>query len=498
MVNVGTELDRACDHDASRTALVAAGSELTLSRGQLLGRVRRMTEVLRGQGVRPGDRVALLAGNTFNHVTAWYAALRAGAIVVDVNYLLGAASQQALLADADPTVVVAEPGLLAEGVTPDRAVVMAADAWTRTTREAVPAERTVEDPAVIAYTSGTTGTPKGVVHTHGAVAAQLELLRVTCGYDATWTSYVAIPLFSLHGYLPQVAAALRVGARVVLDDKFTAERFAAMTRRYAIHYTTLSSPMLPALLALPPGEAPDLSHIRVMTCGGAPLHPDVRTAFESRYGLHLTQGYACTEVLGAFVMDLDGEAPPGAAGRLYPRDRDLVRVVDDVGGAVPPGTPGEILFDRSVTMQGYWNRPDETEAAFVDGRWYATGDVGHLDEDGFLTLLDRKKDVIFRGGFNIFSAEVERSLAHHPAIHEATVVAGPHARLGEVPVAYVVLRDGQTTTPDALRAHVRERLGRLHEPDVVHLVDRGDLPRNSLGKVQKSELRVRLRAEDGS
>ena len=216
--------------------------------------------------------------------------------------------------------------------------------------------------------------------------------------------------------------------------------------------------------------------------------------------MHLTQGYSCTEVLGAFVMDIDGDAPHGAAGRVYPDERlangPVVRVVDDDLRPVAAGERGEIQFHRRFAMARYWGAPEATEDAFVGGDWYATGDIGSVDQDGFLAVLDRKKDVIIRGGFNIYSAEIERVLTQHPGVAESAVVGRPDLALGEVPVAFVVPTDASVSA-ELLHQYVRGRLGRLKEPATIELVAYDELPRNGLGKVIKAQLRARLATTSG-
>jgi acyl-CoA synthetase (AMP-forming)/AMP-acid ligase II len=205
---------------------------------------------------------------------------------------------------------------------------------------------------------------------------------------------------------------LRFGGTVVLDDKFDPIRFAEMSRRYPITYTTLSSPMIPRLLELDENNTIDLSHLRVLSCGGAPLHQDDRTAFEDRFGVHLTQGYSSTEVLGAFVMELHGDAPVGAAGKVFSDRDDPIRIMkDDIGTAADVGQVGEIAFHRSCALQRYWTQQETGDSTFIGDEWYATGHIGRFDDDGYLYVLDRKKDVVIRGGFNIFSAEIERVLS---------------------------------------------------------------------------------------
>jgi len=175
---------------------------------------------------------------------------------------------------------------------------------------------------------------------------------------------------------------------------------------------------------------------------------------------------------------------------------DPIRIMsDDTGTAADVGAIGEIAFHRSCALQKYWSQPDDDDSAFVAGQWHATGDIGRMDEDGYLFVLDRKKDVVIRGGFNIFSAEIERVLTSHPAVLEAVVVAAPSERLGEVPIAFVVCEPGDDISSDDLQDYARVRLGRLKTPESITKVQFDDLPRNSIGKVQKAELRDRVRVQ---
>jgi long-chain acyl-CoA synthetase len=461
-------------------------------------RVESLAAFLRRQGTCPGDRVAILQANSVDHVISWYAILRCGAICVDLNIALSAQQWAAMLDDCTPR------GLLTDLANHERASLArslsAVDVTVWSCAEATtPIGDDAElaglepvagsDVALIAYTSGTTGTPKGVMHSHAGIRAELDLLIDACGFASDWTSYVAIPLFSMHGYLPQVAVLLTVGGTVVLADKFDPREFAAASHTYQISYTTLSSPMLPALCSLTGAEQPDFSSLKILSCGGAPLHPDRRAEFEKRLGAVVTEGYGLTEALGAFVMNIDGSAPHGASGRVYPTaSEDTLRIQDENGSPVPVGTSGEIAFHRSKALLGYW--PDI--AAIPDGSdWFPTGDVGRIDAEGYLYLLDRKKDVILRGGFTIYSAEIERVLTEDPAVREATVIGIPDTRVGEVPIAFVVLADDASHDGHQarLKGLVREQLGPLKGVEQVIFLTFDDLPRNALGKVMKPALR---------
>ena len=497
--NVSLDIESGARKWADKPAIVHAPSGLVVSYRELAHRIELVTGSLRAHGIKTGDRVAIVEGNTVNHVVSWYGILRAGALAVDFNFLLSGYEWGHVYADCGPQIAIAgsqfAQTISASGNQP---------VWSMEslTEQPSPQElrtskmQSLDDPAVIAYTSGTTGLPRGVVHSHRSLARQLNLLQRACGYDEHWTSYVAVPLFALQGFLPQVAATLRFGGTVILDDKFDPDRFAEVSQQYPISYTTLSSPMIPRLLALGEKTTIDLSHIRLLSCGGAPLHQDDRTAFEDRFGVHVTQGYSSTEVLGAFVMELYGDAPHGAAGKVFSDRSDPIRIMsDDTGTAADVGAIGEIAFHRSCALQKYWSQPDDDDSAFVAGQWHATGDIGRMDEDGYLFVLDRKKDVVIRGGFNIFSAEIERVLTSHPAVLEAVVVAAPSERLGEVPIAFVVCEPGDDISSDDLQDYARVRLGRLKTPESITKVQFDDLPRNSIGKVQKAELRDRVRVQ---
>lgn len=506
--NVAADLLVQAANDPSAPALVRG--DIVWDYGRLAREAIAFASSCRASGVVDGDRVALVVGSRPEHVACWYGTMLAGAIVVDVSPLLGDEEWLAILRDASPRVIVCDDeyagrlrrvcGLVGAG---DSLVVLGdpSDAHSRARSSGVAdpaavAPKRADDVAIIAYTSGTTGLPKGVAHAHGSVRRQLDLLASLHRLGPGDFVYQAVPLFPLHGFLPQVASAIRGGAAVILADKFSPVDFAEASRRHPITYVTLSSPMLQRVLELPVDHRPDLRSLRVVTVGGAPLQPESRRRFEDALGVHVTQGYGMTEMLGVYVADYDG-APVGSCGRQHPPHGELVVVLDDDGRRLPPGEVGEFAVHRSCALRGYWNDPERTREAFT-GEWFRTGDIGRIDEDGYFYLLDRKKDVIIRGGFNIYSAEIERVLVEHPDVAEATVVGAPDDALGEVPVAYVVPIDGvvdANALADALDTFVRERLGSLKSLRQVHVVAYDTLPRNALGKVLKRELRSELIAQ---
>jgi acyl-CoA synthetase (AMP-forming)/AMP-acid ligase II len=495
-MNVAGDLEAAALRLVGKAAIVSADGIHAVSYQQLQQAVERISAFLDQRGVRPGDRVAILQSNSWEHIASWYAIVRIGGVCVDLNVAASSEQWARMLDDCSPRGVLVDDSRLTAAAAAIVATTDGVQLWLVTDavnqQVATPPfyDAAATDIALIAYTSGTTGLPKGVMHSHGGVRAEIDLLIETCGYEEHWTSYVAIPLFSMHGYLPQVAVVCTVGGTVIVAGKFDPHEFAAASHRHKIAYTTLASPMLPSLCALPADERPDLRGIKTMSCGGAPLHPDARAELERALGVHLTQGYGLTEILGAFVMDIDGTAPYGASGRVYPAGfHDTLRIQDDEGAPLPRGEAGEIAFHRTRATVGYW--PDQP-AIPAGSSWFPTGDIGKLDDDGYLYLLDRKKDVILRGGFTIYSAEIERVLMEDPAVTEATVIGVPDERVGEVPVAYVVLDEKTDEAGQAsrLKAVVRQRLGGLKALDWVVLTQFEELPRNALRKVIKADLRA--------
>jgi acyl-CoA synthetase (AMP-forming)/AMP-acid ligase II len=504
-VNVARDLVRSVSSRSNDTALWYDDGDASWSYQRLGAEAGAVASWLLDRGVQPGDRVVLLMGSWPEHVAAWYGILAAGAVVVDVNYIVQDEEWRYVLHDSEPTAIVGgapfrerlDPLATEAGAVPVLWAESCGRGWPDHAEVPLhPVGRGSDDLAVIAYTSGTTGLPKGVMHTHGKIDGQLDLLADVQGYRAGDVLYQAIPLFALPGYLPLVASATRAGAAVFLADRFDAAGLSRASRRFDFTYLTLSAPMLDAIMRLPEHEQPVFPALRLLTAGGAPLQPEIRARFEALVGVPVSQGYGMTEMLGVLVADYEGDAPWGSCGRVRPLgSRDFV-VLDDDDTPLGADEVGEFAVHRSCVMAGYWRRPDLYAEQFT-GDWFRTGDIGKVDAAGYVFVLDRKKDVIIRGGFNIYSAEIERVLSEHAAVAEATVVGAPDERLGEVPVAFIVPRDPTCDTDELaeeLLSVTGARLGSLKTPTWIRVVDADDLPRNALRKVQKRELRDSLRA----
>jgi long-chain acyl-CoA synthetase len=507
-MNIAGELDRTASDRGDRAALHSGDTVWTFA--DLDARASEVATGLEHAGVRPGDRVMIVMGNEAEHVADWYGITKAGALPVDLNIALGDEEWAAILDDCTPRAVLAGAALAPRMRSlldrPDRpaelwaagdvtgAAPLAGLGAGTPARPAVP--RQGGDPAVIAYTSGTTGVPKGVVHDHDRLRHHLDVCVEALGYGPDDVVVNLLPLFPLHAFLAQAGLCVHVGCQLVLLGRFDAAVLAAESRRHRFTTGTFVPAIVGALLALPPEARPQFVAGSRFNIGGAPLPPEIRERFEAAFGVTLLQGYGSTEVMGAIAMERAGRRPPwGACGELFPRLEGFVRVVDDDGHDVAAGTVGEFAVHASRAMVGYWGNEAATKEAFVDGQWYRMGDLGRIDGDGFVAVVDRCKDMIIRGGFNIYSAEIERVLSEHPAVAEGTVVGWPDKRLGEVPVAYVVTRPDVAAGDalgDELRRTVAERLGPLKVVERVEFVAPFDLPRNAMGKVLKRELRARL------
>ncbi len=512
-MNRASDLDRAAREWPQKAALYFEGPEQQWTYAELDARASRIATGLEAEGVRPGDRVAIIMSNLPEHVASWYGIAKAGAIPVDVNYILADEEWTFILDDCEPKAILTDMrfGERVAGVAgrvSSRPVVFVArregdlgdgalEDLGRGTGPRPAMDRDPDDVAVLAYTSGTTGYPKGVMHSQRILEFQMGTLQETNGLNHDDVIACATPIFPMHGYLTQPGISVHVGATLLLMDRFDPAVFSAKSRAYPITCATFAPAMVVALLQLPEGQGPVLDHARLFFCGGAALHPEVRERFEKTYGAPLVQGFGSTEVMGAIAMERAGRrAPPGSCGSLWPGAKELVRVVDDEGHDVPLGEIGEFLVHKSRATMGYWRRPDLTEEAFYDDTWFKMGDVGRIDENDFVFLLDRKKDMIIRGGFNIYSAEIERVLNQHDLVAEATVIGLPHERLGEVPKAFVVLRSGtgDDALAEELRAYCIQRIGKLKAPEEIEFVAFDALPRNAMTKVLKRELRDRVLA----
>lgn len=458
-------------------------------------RCDRLAHALRRElGVVPGDRVAWLGGNTHELLEAYYGVLLAGAVLVPLNIRLAPAELATLLDDCTPTVLFRHPDQVDPGhPTPQVVLGEEHEALLAAQPEGPPPPVEVDEraPAEIFYTSGTTGLPKGAVLTHRSLYLHAVHSALTNGLTGDDVVLHTIPLFHVNGWgTPHYVTGL--GGVHVMLPRFDAGEVLRLIAEEGVTRLFLVPAMATALLDHPDLDTRSYPALRQISVGGAPLGRELLGELEARLGCPCICGYGMTESSPTLTRALDkpGE-PPDPARRAttgLPILGVELSVVDDDGREVAHDgvARGEVRARSNHVMDGYWNAPEATAEVLRDG-WLHTGDVATVDPDGYLTIVDRAKDVIISGGENISSVEVEKALTAHPAVLEAAVVGVPDERWGEVPAAFVVLRSGHTADPDELRAFVRDRLAHFKAPREVTVV--AELPKSGTGKVVKVRLR---------
>jgi long-chain acyl-CoA synthetase len=470
--------------------------------GELFERSRRIAAGLQELGVAPGDRVVVSMANCPEVGIIYQALWRAGAVVTPAMFLLPPADLRHVIADAGATAVITTPEFIdkvltaVDGLECVRHVISTVadgqDALELSELEIADARPIVprddDDLAALLYTGGTTGQARGVMLSHanlffsGAAAHQAAYVR---GLNR---GLGTLPLSHAYGLLVTISAlhSPEPGI-VVLLRWFDPDAFLNVVVEHRLQVSAVVPSMLQILLGKPL-EDYDLSSLRYVTSGGAPLAPEVQEEFTRRVpSVSVRQGYGLTETAALISTNPAGRERVGSVGLPVPGTE--IRVLDAQGNEVPDGQEGEICARSPGVMRGYWNSPEATAEALEDG-WLRTGDIGYRDEQGYLYILDRKKDLIIRGGFNVYPRDVEDALVEHPDVQMAGVVGRPSAVHGEEVVAFVAARPGATLEPEALIGWARERIGGYKYPREVHLVD--SIPLTPVGKIDRKTLRTRL------
>lgn len=493
-MNLADLLSGTASSHADKTALIVASTDQRISFDHLESEADGVASGLQALGVQPGDRVAIGMPNTPHFVYAYFGVLRAGAVVLPLNIMLTEQETQAILEDSGTKVVLcggpyAEVAQAASDKVAGVEHVISVDGWDHL-KAAKPQriEREDDDLAVLAYTSGTTGEPKGVMLSHGNLQANLrqQMAIPEAHVSSDDVLFLALPLFHIFGLNVTLGLLAMNGATGLLVERF--EPIPAL-RAIAEHKVSVlfgAPTMYGAWVSVPGADQYNLSSVRLAISGAAPLPADVLRDFRDLFGVNVYEGYGLTETAPTLWSNRMADKPrPGSVGKPLPEVE--FRLIDEEGEDVEIGDPGEIVVKGPNVFMGYWNRPDETERAFVDG-WFRTGDIGVLDEEGFLYLVDRKRDLIIVSGFNVFPSEVERALLQNPSVKDAAVVGVPHAYTGEAVKAYVVLDDTDRATESELIADVQSRLARFKCPSSIELVE--ELPHLLTGKVLRRALRT--------
>ena len=470
-----------------------------LSYGELDALMDRVAAALQRDGVSPGEAIAVCGLNAVPYAALYLGALRAGVVVAPLAPSSTPQALAAMVADARARVLFLDatapaqhlpgpdrlPRVSLDGVAPGRAF---ADWLAPVGAPPAPVALVPEAPFNIIYSSGTTGTPKGIVQSHG-----MRWMHVRRGavydYGPHGVTLLSTPLYS-NTTLVVFFPTLGYGGAVVLMPKFDALRYLQLAQQHRVTHTMLVPVQYQRIMALPQFGDFDLSAFRNKFCTSAPFRAELKADVLARWPGGLTEFYGMTEGGGTCI--LDAHLHPDklhTVGR--PAAGSDIRLIDEAGRELPAGQAGEVVGHSAGMMTGYHGQPEKTrEAEWFDAtgkRFIRTGDVGRFDADGFLTLIDRRKDMIISGGFNIYPSDLEALLRQHPAVHDVAVVGVPSGQWGETPVAFVVPNAGATTTAAELKDWANPRVGKTQRLADLRFID--ELPRSAIGKVLKRELR---------
>jgi long-chain acyl-CoA synthetase len=489
--NVASFLHRWAIEDPARTGIIDAGrDELAVSYAELDANASRVAAALVERGLLPGDRVAIFTENGLGFVASWFGALYAGCTTLpvpiqstptEIAFRLDHAGCRALVTDRSRDTVARKALAMSKG---DTVVIDLERALDRDARPTAPVSLTAGADALLLYTSGTTGAAKCARITHGALDAHTHALgQQTLGLSKNDRILGTLPLTHSYGIRTTLLIPFLAGASTVFLPKFSATRTLELCSEHEVTWL----PGVPTMfIAWAHADgAPTPQHLKWCMSAGAPLMEDVRKRAESRLGAPVRQAYGLTEASLSTVNAPPDKAVPGSSGRPLPGID--AQVVSETGEAVPPGTHGEVRLRGPNVMAGYLDDSMATSHVLRDG-WLHTGDIGFLDDEGRLTIVDRTKDLILRGGASVYPSEVEHVLLDHPSVRDAAVVGKPHDYYGEEVVAVVVAKDELSAR--SLDAFVRERLAAYKVPTAYAMVDA--LPSGHSGKTLKRLLRDRL------
>jgi len=490
--------------------------------------VRRAARGLQDLGIVKGTRVGLCLPNSPYFVILYFAALRIGAIIVNFNPLYVERELEHQMRDSGTTVMVtcdvpsihAKVAAVGEKLCIDRIILcpiagalppvkallyrlfrrgeIAAMPDDRrhvsyadlVARDADPdtVERDPDDVAVLQYTGGTTGVPKGAMLTHANLAANSAQMAAHLGRQpmVQESTLGVLPMFHVFALTTVLNYSVESGAEMVLLPRFEMKQFLATAKRTRPTQFFGVPTLYAALAKLPEGKLKALSSFRMSISGGAPLPLEIRQAFEQRTHCRVVEGYGLSEASPIITCNpLDGVVKDNSCGPAFPNTILEIRDLDDPHRIVPQGEKGEVCARGPQVMKGYWNKPEDTDRVFVDGA-LKTGDVGYVDEDGYLFLIDRIKDLILCGGYNVYPRVIEDALYEHPAVAEAIVIGVPDAYRGQSPKAFVALHQGAVTTEQELCDFLAPRLNRIEMPREIEIRDA--LPKTLIGKLSKKEL----------
>jgi long-chain acyl-CoA synthetase len=494
MTNLSSLLERTAADQPDRPAIRL--DDFVLSYAELREAAGRMSTLLAEAGVEPGDRVGIMLPNVPAFPIAFFGALAAGAVVVPMNPLFKSREIAYYLSDSGAKVLIAwhtAAGEAAKGAADAGVQVLVAETadLAELIAEHAPAtevsDRGGEDDAVILYTSGTTGQPKGAQLTHNNMTRNAEVVvRTLLRNSPDDVTMGCLPLFHVFGLTCGLNATVAAGGTLTLLPRFDGGKALEIIQRDQVTIFEGVPTMYAAMLHCPDGDPAQTATLRTCISGGASLPLEILREFEEKFGCVILEGYGLSETSPVASFNLpDRERKPGSIG--VPVEGVQMRLVDEQGQPSPEGEIGEIAIKGHNVMKGYLGKPEATAEAITDG-WFRTGDLAKVDEDGFFYIVDRKKDLIIRGGYNVYPREIEEVLHEHPAVAEVAVIGIPHPDLGEEIGAAVALKPDSSATPAELRAFAREKVAAYKYPRQVWLVDA--LPKGPTGKILRREVKA--------
>ena len=489
MTNLATNLLTTAERQPDRPAVKL--DDTVLDYATLLDAARRTATLLRERGISPGDRVALQLPNVPAFPIAFYGALLAGAAVVPMNPLLKGREVEYYLTDSGAKLIVvgeqmADAGREGAELAGIDALVVGATGPADLPAEGTDlVERADDDTAVILYTSGTTGQPKGAELTHANLASNARLTvdtLIEIGPDDVIMG--CLPLFHVFGLTCGLNSAVLAGSCLTLIPRFDGAKALEVIGRDRVTVFEGVPTMYAGMLHAPERSGADLSTLRTCISGGSAMPVEVMRSFEEEFGCIVLEGYGLSETSPvASFNHPDRERRPGTIGT--PVQGMELRLVDDDGKDVAEGEVGEIAIRGTGVMKGYWGRPEATAESVPDG-WFRSGDLATRDGEGYYTIVDRKKELIIRGGYNVYPREIEEALYEHAAVAEVAVIGIKHGELGEEVGAAVALKPDATADADELKAFVKERVAAYKYPRHVWIVD--TLPKGPTGKILRREV----------
>jgi long-chain acyl-CoA synthetase len=493
MPNLADLLSRSAAERPNRVAIKLDEAELSYS--ALDEAATRAAGLLRARGVQPGDRVGIMLPNVAYFPVCYYGALRAGAAVVPMNGLLKEREVAFQLGDADAKILLAwhefaDTARAGSAHTDAECMIVVPGAFEALLGRCPPApgvvERRSDDTAVLLYTSGTTGTPKGAELTHDNLLRNVEVTVDLFGLDERSVTLGALPFFHAFGQTCALNATISVGGCLTLIPRFDGGKALEILERDRVTLFEGVPTMYAAMLNHPRAGETDVSALQVCVSGGAALPVEIMHGFEQKFGCQILEAYGLSETSPVASSNRrDRERKPGSIG--LPIDGVEMRVIDDGGTEVPQGDVGEVAIRGHNIMKGYWKREEATANAIDPDGWFKTGDLARVDEDGDFFIVDRKKDLVIRGGYNIYPREVEEVLYEHPDVLQVAVIGIPHDELGEEVGAAIVLKKGADSTPGELRDFVKQRIAAYKYPRHVWFV--AELPVGPTGKILKREIK---------